>query len=608
VQQPARPPQLAVIASVLVLSALVIGAVVIAVSSEDEGLKQSVQPFPRDMREQLHHIRDATAAVRGLSAKTDMTEGYITQAALRQYVEENSPGLTEEEKLELQRLAEIYVLLHMIEPGFDLETLYAQASTDYLAGFYSAEEELLVIVGKPDTGDLEDELILSHEYVHSFQDQAFGFKAFENLEEEEQSEYDLTVPCIFEGDATVASYRYMASTHGEDWLRDLAAAASDRTVIPASDQVASDSIPIALARYFAFRYLQCPIFVEAILDKGGWDGVNALYARVPVTSEQVLHSEKYLSNEGPSNLGLRDLSSAIGEDWTRVHVDRFGEFDVYNYLASFEGGMRAARDAAAGWAGGWLTLYQSVAGPEASLVHISLEWDTEAEFGEFQTEYGRALRRYGFNALALPQSLRFVWTWSGGREHGIALWSGVDRRVEIVVGNDEAAVLRGLKDAPETAAQYEVLGRWATSRQEWQAAIDAYSKSLALNPDQPLARFSRAASYGMLGDLERAIGDLTINIEQLPMDAMYRWRRAEFQQRLQNHAAAIADFSDALAIWQSQRNASATGLAYAGRANSYASLGRVTEAIADLEAALLVLTEPVRRAEVEARLAELRAR
>jgi tetratricopeptide (TPR) repeat protein len=612
---------LAILASALVLGALIIGAVVIAVVSQNEGLKQSVQPFPRDMREYIAGIRDRTAAIRGLAPNPDITEGYISRNALRQYVEEHSPGLTAEERLRIQRLAEIYVLLHMIEPDYDLHELFTQASTDSLSGFYVPNEKLLVTVGKPMKGNRLDELILAHEYTHSFQDKAFDFARLSELEETEQSEYDLTVPCVYEGDASVAAERYMAATYGEDWFDELP------DTLPSAQPTRDGdgpSIPIALARYFAFRYLQCTFFVEAILEEGNWEGVNGLYSRVPLTSEQVIHPEKYLADERPSSLKARDLSGTLGEEWQRVELDMFGEFDVYNYLASFLTNNRAAREAAAGWGGGWVALYASRIDPADDFVHLSLDWDTDTEFRQFREEYSRALRGANFDQLADPFDAP-GWSWSDDREVGMAFWSPPDKRVEIVVGREQESIFKAFLGLPETAAQFWLLGNRSYVRKEWQQAIDFYSRAVDLDPGQVGAWHFRGYIHYMAGNYREALIDFSRSVELEPTNADFVRRRGETHFYLGNYQAAIDDLTRSIEHWRglgfARSPASSVGSAYYYRGLAYASMGLIGEAVLDLEeslpfearavpssAPLPFTAEPIPIEQIQEKLTELRGK
>src|SRR3712207_7685205 len=57
------------------------------------------------------------------------------------------------------------------------------------------------------------------------------------------------------------------------------------------------SFPALLIETFSFRYRDGVRFVEEVKRKEGMRGVNELFSRPPLSSEQILHTEKYFQNE-----------------------------------------------------------------------------------------------------------------------------------------------------------------------------------------------------------------------------------------------------------------------------------------------------------------------
>ena len=79
-------------------------------------------------------------------------------------------------------------------------------------------------------------------------------------------------------------------------------------------------------------------------------GVDALYANVPETTEQILHPEKYQAGEGPVEIDVpEDLATRIGPDWNLALDDTFGEFQTGVWLRDADAAN--ATEAAAGWGG-----------------------------------------------------------------------------------------------------------------------------------------------------------------------------------------------------------------------------------------------------------------
>ena len=104
---------------------------------------------------------------------------------------------------------------------------------------------------------------------------------------------------------------------------------------------------------------------------GGRPALTGALRRLPQTTEQLLHVDKFLEREPalPVRLAARagDARLAVSET--------FGELDVRSLLQAF--GVRDAAAAAAGWGGGRLARYGDV-------VAIVLRWDTVDDAAEWQ--------------------------------------------------------------------------------------------------------------------------------------------------------------------------------------------------------------------------------
>lgn len=135
-----------------------------------------------------------------------------------------------------------------------------------------------------------------------------------------------------------------------------------------------------------FTYGQGEAFVAALRDEGGWDAVDAAYADPPVSTEQILHPEKYFgARDDPTPVALPDPAAALGDGWTLVHENALGELQTAVLLANQEASgfgplPEAAAAAAAGWDGDRYALWTD--GQAEVLVWRSV-WDGDAEAAEF---------------------------------------------------------------------------------------------------------------------------------------------------------------------------------------------------------------------------------
>jgi tetratricopeptide (TPR) repeat protein len=109
-------------------------------------------------------------------------------------------------------------------------------------------------------------------------------------------------------------------------------------------------------------------------------------------------------------------------------------------------------------------------------------------------------------------------------------------------------------------------------------AITAYSAALKSNPGNGYALAQRSVAYALLGDADRAIADMTSQINAAPDDASHLIDRANYQADMGRLAAAATDYSRAIAMKPSV-------FAYLNRA-SHRPAGELALGSSDIDEAL----------------------
>lgn len=93
-------------------------------------------------------------------------------------------------------------------------------------------------------------------------------------------------------------------------------------------------VPQYIWRKRQFPYLKGFIFVEKIYRRGGWAKVNKLYTDPPLSTEQIIHPEKY-KRDFPQQIKLPNLTDVLGETWQLVHREVMGELGVEILMRHF---------------------------------------------------------------------------------------------------------------------------------------------------------------------------------------------------------------------------------------------------------------------------------
>src|SRR4029079_1931328 len=113
--------------------------------------------------------------------------------------------------------------------------------------------------------------------------------------------------------------------------------------------------------------------------------ISKAFKKLPQSSEQILHADKYLAYEPPIKVALPDLKNVLGPGWKRIDYDINGEWTYYLILDQFLNTPAESKRAAAGWAGDRYGLYER---PHGALFLSQLTvWDTEKDAREFFDAY-----------------------------------------------------------------------------------------------------------------------------------------------------------------------------------------------------------------------------
>ena len=325
-----------------------------------------------DIEDRLDAIALKTSVVRDLSAVGPIERRFITQDEARQLflddLEEESEQIAIDERL--------YTRLGIIESGVDLKELQAAVIADIVLGFYDSEENMIYVVSNSEDFGLVDEITASHEYVHALQQLHFDYKSIrEGIEG--NSDKLQALRGLIEGDASLSDFLYEWRVFDDDHKEALKAEQEAET----SDMSAYWSAPAFIRQTIAYPYVDGPQFAYTLfLQNQDFTAVNAAFERLPESTEQVIHPEKYADSEPPLQVDMPDLASALGTGWTEIERDVMGELFIRSLLSDrLEREMYQA--AAAGWGGDSFLLLEA---PNGSDVFVSVVWwDTEADAAEF---------------------------------------------------------------------------------------------------------------------------------------------------------------------------------------------------------------------------------
>jgi hypothetical protein len=286
----------------------------------------------------------------------------------------------------------------VIPDGTSLREAYEEYGSSQVIGYYDTLTGELKFIGTRSPSPLE-RITLAHELTHAIDDQRFGLERLDLLSAECRDERSAAAIAVVEGNATFFMLRWAQ--------RFLSPEEQVQVGIEAAQQDPStDGIPPFIQRLQAWSYEQGLRFIGALESRGGLDAVDQAFEDLPVSTEQIIHPERY-PNDAPTPVDVEDLAADLGEDWEDLDVMTIGE--AWLSLAL---GLRidavSAQQATAGWDGG---IYRAWSDGEDAAVVLSTAWDSEGDAEEFAAamaewleagaDPGRVLERDGTSVTVL---------------------------------------------------------------------------------------------------------------------------------------------------------------------------------------------------------------
>jgi hypothetical protein len=312
--------------------------------------------------------------------KTLRSRDEIRAYVLREMDEEKNPT----ERYAEARSAEAFGL---IPKGFDLDTFMVDLLTEQIAGLYDPKAREFYIA---DWIPIEDQrMVMAHELTHALQDQHFQIEAWVKAARP-NDDAELARESVLEGSAMAAMIDYLLKGTGHS-VEDMPAIDPSLFAGDLSKTPKLEEAPQFLKDALIFPYFAGLTFSTAILKPGGWSGVSAVFARPPLSTQQIMHPVLYKSWKPPASVTIPSFDKLLGSDWVKIDENVMGEFGWKEILKQFLGEERAGPLAAA-WDGDRYVLYEQKQTKRVVLV-ARLRLDSEEHAGSFLGAYSEALQK-----------------------------------------------------------------------------------------------------------------------------------------------------------------------------------------------------------------------
>ncbi|MFQ5638759.1 MAG: hypothetical protein ACE5IR_12275 [bacterium] len=257
----------------------------------------------------------------------------------------------------------------------DFRTIAKQVMQSQAAAYYDPETESFYVVMQSLPQQMLKPLYV-HELYHGLQDQYYDLENYVQSESALELTDDelLARQAVVEGEATYImtlwTYKSLLGALPDPFMLGVAintqaeldveqmiqlfkgqAGSADTTHGDVQKAIAAmDSIPAFLMETLVGAYLKGMRFVFEI-QKKGWEEVGRLYRQPPVSSEQILHPEKWFQNEKPVKLNWPEFErDNLFSDWILLEKNAIGEIQ-WRIIFSEHNMRDAGKAVAAGWNG-----------------------------------------------------------------------------------------------------------------------------------------------------------------------------------------------------------------------------------------------------------------
>jgi hypothetical protein len=342
---------------------------------------------------------------RGLILKTDVPVLVMSPEQADQVLQGEVSG--HNKRPAFTRAAKVGAMTGLYPPGINLKKQTMGMLNSQVAGFYDFTGNRIILVkGKSPQGvlgemesffthsDTTHEMLLAHELTHALQNQHFDIhQALERIRDNEDRK--LALKSVAEGDATLASYGYVEDGLSASSIEDLV---SRLSAMPKHLNEESPDTPAALRASMIFQYVDGTRFVGEAYKRGGWKAVNALYAKPPLTTRQVMNPALYFKHpEPPVKITVAGWNRVLS-GWREVSQNSYGELMLRVILKRNPSG-RAQVALARGWRGDRMVVLEK--GGALTVIWIVVMRD-DATAGAFARVYRDVLGGLPAGAAAMP--------------------------------------------------------------------------------------------------------------------------------------------------------------------------------------------------------------
>jgi hypothetical protein len=334
---------------------------------------------------QAGKIAAELAQISGLKLHHPVPCDFISKEKVNEFLKKRVKDVSSPEELRAEELT--LKKFGLVPPDFKLADTTVDLLTEQAAAFYDYDKKKLFITDT--TSSESQEPVLAHELSHAIADQNFNLGRY--IRQGRKSDDGATARlAVMEGQATWLMSEYLARRLGQSLRSSPALVKMMSRVSEGSGQFpVFDQSPLYLRLTLVFPYTEGMLFQNDVLEREGDEGFAEVFRRAPVTTQQIIHPEKYFDRVDPTSPELPDPHLPPG--YKPLVGGALGELDHAVLLEQFTGKPRSEQ-IAPHWRGSNFELRENKKDARLVLLY-AVEWDSEEVARDYFDAYRQALEK-----------------------------------------------------------------------------------------------------------------------------------------------------------------------------------------------------------------------
>ncbi len=247
-------------------------------------------------REEVQQTLGELSVITGFPIKHPVAFESITREQINRYLQDRIKEVTKPSELRAEELT--LKKFGFVPQNFDLRKNTIDLLTEQAAAFYDFHRKKLFISDWAQTSMRDVALI--HELAHALADQSFSLEKF-TKKVEQDSEKSLARQAVVEGQAMWLTDAVIARRDGRSKAR---LEDDNNEAEPSGKFPVFDTAPLYIRENLIFPYSAGERFQDAVYEKHQQAALSDVFRDPPVSSQQVMHPDKYFSHKAPVLPGL----------------------------------------------------------------------------------------------------------------------------------------------------------------------------------------------------------------------------------------------------------------------------------------------------------------